>query len=398
MGYADKDYIINLRREIHMHPEVGFELPNTISIVKRELDCMGITYTEKYGKSSVVAIINPEKTSFTIGIRADMDALLIEEKNDVEYSSQIKGQMHACGHDAHTAMLLGTAKVLQAMRDQIACRVKLLFQPSEEGIQSGAELMVKDGVMDDIDVIIGVHVENWLPSGKIGVCKGASMASSRNFHIEFFGATAHATLPHSGVDALAAAVRTYNNIQYMLGRELNPFSKYVCSIGKLEGGTSQNIIADYAHMLGTIRTFDMDVDAYLIKRIKEIAENTAREIGGRAEVETSLKCYVVYNNPYISELVLDSAASVLGREGVVNMPEKLSSEDFSQYLLKKPGVFIRLGTRNEEKGITTLPHNNDFMIDEDALPTGTDVCVQFVLDNMYGIDSEKIKESDERTR
>ena len=394
--FADKDYIIGLRRKIHMQPEVGFDLANTIALVKEELDKMGIVYTEKYGKSSVVATINPEIEDFTIGIRADMDALLIEEKNDVEYRSRISGKMHACGHDAHTAMLLGTAKALNSMKEQISCRVKLLFQPSEEGLQSGAELMVKDGVMDDIDVIIGMHVENWLPVGKIGVCKGASMASSRNFHLKFYGKTAHATLPHSGVDALAAAVRTYNNIQYMLGRELNPFSKYVCSIGKLEGGTSQNIIADYAHMLGTIRTFDMEVDAYLIRRITEIAENTAREIGGKAEIDTELKCYVVYNNPYIADLVLDSAAQLLGTDGIVEMPEKLSSEDFSHYLTKKPGVFIRLGTGNEEKGITTLPHNNDFQIDEDALPVGTDVCVQFVLDHMNGIDSEKIEAADER--
>ena len=201
-------------------------------------------------------------------------------------------------------------------------------------------------------------------------------------------------LPHSGADALAAAIRTYNNIQYMLGREINPFSKYVCSVGKLEGGTSQNIIADHAYMLGTIRTFDMELDAFLIKRIEEIAKNTAGETGVEAVLDTSLKAYVVYNNPYISKLVLDSAGKVA--KGIEKMPEKLSSEDFSQYLTKKPGVFIRLGTRNEEKGCTTLPHNNDFMIDEDAFSIGTDACVQFVLDNMGGIDMAKVEKSDER--
>lgn len=394
--YAEKEYIIGLRRELHRYPEVGFELPRTVALVKRELEQMGISYTEQYGKGSVVATINPHKDRFTIGIRADMDALLIEERNEEEYRSQNPGKMHACGHDAHTAMLLGTAKALNAMKDQLTCRVKLLFQPSEEGIDSGAGMMVENGVMDDIDVIIGMHVENWLQAGKVGVCKGASMASSRNFHVEFFGKSAHATLPHSGADALAMAVRTYNNIQYMLCRELNPFSKYVCSVGKLEGGTSQNIIADYAHMLGTIRTFDMEVDSYLIRRITEIAENTAKELGGTATVDTSLKAFVVYNNPYLSDCVLASAAKVLGESGITTMPEKMSSEDFSQYLLKKPGVFLRLGTRNEEKGITSLPHNSDFRIDEDALPLGTDVCVQFVLDHMGGIDREQIEASDER--
>lgn len=396
--YADKDYIISLRHEIHEYPEIGFDLPKTIAVVKRELENLGIEYTTEYGESSVVGIINPDKKHFTIGIRADMDALLIEEKTDLPFKSKIKGQMHACGHDAHTAMLLGTAKALKAMEDKISCRVMLVFQPSEEGIRSGAEELVKGGLMDEIDVIIGLHIENWLPSGSIGICKGSSMASSRNFRVDFHGATAHATLPHSGVDALATAVRTYNNIQYMLGREINPFSKYVCSVGKLSGGTSQNIIADYAYMLGTIRTFDMELDSFLIRRIEEIANNTAKEVGAKAVLDTSLKAFVVYNNPYISDLVLKSGEKIVGKDNIVNMPEKLSSEDFSQYLTKKPGVFIRLGTRNEEKGCVTLPHNNDFLIDEDAFEIGSDTCIQFVLDNMNGIDMEEAEKSDERVK
>ena len=396
--YADKDYILNLRHELHEYPEIGFDLPKTIAVVKRELEKLHIAYTEKYGESSVVATINPEKSHFTIGIRADMDALLIEEKTDLPFKSKIKGQMHACGHDAHTAMLLGTAKALKAMEDKLACRVMLIFQPSEEGLRSGAGELVKGGLMHEIDVIIGMHVENWLEAGTVGVCKGSSMASSRNLRIDFYGAAAHATLPHTGVDALAAAVRTYNDIQYMLARELNPFAKYIFSIGKLEGGTTQNVIADHAYMLGTIRTFDMEVDSFLIRRIGQIAEGCAKQIGARAEVSSSLKALVVYNNPYVSDLVLESAAKVVGADNIVHMPEKLSSEDFSQYLTQKPGVFFRLGTRNTEKGCTTLPHNNDFMIDEDAFPVGTDTCVQFVLDNMNGINMEKVTASDERVK
>ncbi|MBR6646098.1 MAG: amidohydrolase [Clostridia bacterium] len=392
--YADKDYIISLRHEIHEYPEIGFDLPKTIAVVKRELESLGIEYTTEYGESSVVGIINPDKKHFTIGIRADMDALLIEEKTDLPFKSRIKGQMHACGHDAHTAMLLGTAKALKAMEDKIACRVMLVFQPSEEGIRSGAEELVNGGLMDEIDVIVGLHIENWLESGKIGVCSGASMASSRNFRIDFYGATAHASLPQSGKDALACAVRTYNNIQQVISREVNPFEKFVCSIGQLSGGTSQNIIADHAYMVGTIRTFNMKLDDFLVRRITEIAKNEAALIGAEASVETSLQAYVVYNNPYISELVLKSAEKV--STGIQKMPEKLSSEDFSQYLTKKPGVFIRLGTRNEEKGCVTLPHNNDFLIDEDAFVTGSDTCIQFVLDNMNGIDMEEVEKTDER--
>ena len=295
--YADKNYIISLRRELHQYPEIGFDLPKTIALVKRELNALGVEHTEKYGESSVVAIINPSKSNFTIGIRADMDALLINETNDIPYKSRIPGQMHACGHDAHTAMLLGTAKALKAMENQLACRVMLVFQPSEEGVRSGAEALVRGGLMEEIDVIIGLHIENWLESGTVGVCKGSSMASSRNFKLEFFGRTAHATLPHTGNDALAAAVNAYTGIQSMLARKINPFSKYVCSIGKLAGGTTQNVTADYVEMLGTIRTFDMQLDAMLIKGIEEIADHAAQEFGCRAELTTSRKHWLYITIP-----------------------------------------------------------------------------------------------------
>ena len=379
--YADKEYIIRIRRELHEYPEIGFDLPRTLSLVRRELDNMGIPYTEKYGESSIVAYINPDKMGYTVGIRADMDALPIEEKTGLSYSSKNPGRMHACGHDAHTAMLLGTAKALKAMEGKLGCRVALLFQPSEEGAVSGAEKMVADGVMDDIDVIIGLHVENWLPSGKIGVCKGASMASSRTFKLEFFGKSAHATLPESGCDALAAAVECYNGIQTMLARTISPFARYVCSVGKLEGGTTQNVVADYAMMLGTVRTFDIAVDTHIIESIGRIADSAAANFGCTAKLTTTLKAYVVYNDPTISDQVLDSARAVVGAENIVDMPPKMSSEDFSQYLTKRPGVFFRLGTANADKGIKTLPHNNDFMIDEDALIYGSDTCVRFILDN-----------------
>ena len=390
--YADKDYIINLRHEIHKYPEIGFDLPKTIAVVKRELEKLNVPYSEKYGESSVVGFINPNTKGFTIGIRADMDALPIEEKVDIPFKSTIKGQMHACGHDAHTAMLLGTAKALKEMEDKIDCRVLLIFQPSEEGVRSGAKELVDGGLMDEVDVIVGLHVENWLPSGTVGVCAGPSMASSRNFKVSFYGATAHASLPQSGVDALSAIIKTYNDIHLSLSREVNPFEQYVFSVGKLEGGTTQNVIADYAYMVGTIRTFNNELDDYIIKKLEKIANLVAKETGARAEVETSLQATVLYNNPYLSSLALKSAEKIVTEKGIVKMNKKLSSEDFSHYVSKKPGVFIRLGTKNEEKGCVTLPHNNDFLIDEDAFEIGTNLCVQFVLDNMKGIDADKLGE------
>lgn len=381
----DKDYIISIRHRIHEYPEIGFDLPRTTALVKSELEKMGIPYTEKYGQSSVVGYINPEAKNFTIGLRADMDALLIQEENDIPFKSKIDGHMHACGHDAHTAMLLGAAKALKEIEDKLTCRVMLLFQPSEEGLKSGAGVMVENGVMDEIDIILGAHVEGTMDAGKMGVCSGESQASSRNLKMEFFGNTAHATLPHSGHDALAAAVNAYTNIQMALARKVNPLVEYVYSIGKLEGGTTQNVVADYAYMLGTIRTFDMNVDKLIIDTVEEVAEHTAMNFGCKAQVTSAVKSLVVYNDPHLSECVLKTIGKVIGEDNIAPMPKKMGAEDFSRYLTKKPGVFLRVGTRNMEKGIGTLAHNNDFMIDEEVLDKGSATFVQFVLDYMGGV-------------
>ncbi|MEA5059860.1 MAG: M20 family metallopeptidase [Candidatus Pelethousia sp.] len=383
--WIDEQYIINIRRELHRHPELGFELPRTIALVKRELDAMGIPHTEKYGKSSVVATINPDHDSFTIGLRADMDALPIEEINEVDYKSQEPGKMHACGHDAHTAMLLGTAKALNAIRDKLSCRIKLLFQPSEEGPYSGAEYMVNDGVMDDIDLVVGMHIENWLNAGTVGICPGMSMASMRPFKLEFFGAAAHGTLPQNGKNALAMAVRAYTGITQMQVMELDPFAQRVCSIGKFQAGATANVLPDYAVMEGTIRTYDMNVERHIVQRMESICKNAAEEVGGTAKV-TAEVCYpCLYNDPSLSQQLMQSAEKIVGKDNVVPMRTKMSSEDFAFYLTKKPGLFFRLGTKNEEKGYVGLPHNNNFQLDEAALKIGSSVCVQFVIDVSTGL-------------
>lgn len=380
----DKDYVVSIRHALHEYPEIGFDLPRTTTLVKSELEKMGIPYTEKFGPGSVVGYINPKQADFTIGLRADMDALLIQETNDISFKSKIDGQMHACGHDAHTAMLLGTAKALKEIEQELTCKVMLLFQPSEEGLQSGAAVMVENGVMDEIDIIAGMHVEGTMDAGKMGVCKGPSQASSRNLKIEFFGNTAHATLPHSGNDSLAAIVNAYTNIQTTLARKVNPIAEYVYSIGRLQGGTTQNVVPDYAQMLGTIRTFDMDVDKLIIDTVEEVAEHTAKNFGCTCKVTSNLKCFVVFNDYELSDRALQAMKKIIGEENIAPMPKKMGAEDFSRYLQKKPGVFMRIGTRNVEKGITTLAHNNDFMIDEDVLDKGSATMVQFVLDMMKG--------------
>lgn len=381
----DNGYIVAIRRELHENAELGFDLPRTVAIVKRELDAIGIEYTEKYCKSSIVAEINPDK-DFTIAIRADMDALAIHEQTGLEFSSKIDGHMHACGHDAHTAILIGTIKELYSMRSEIKCRVRFIFQPSEECPVSGAKMMVDNGVMNGVDVVIGLHVGS-CKSGEVGVCAGPHMAASRPFKLEFFGKTAHAATPHDGKDALAAAVRAYASIKLMTSTELTPQERYICSIGKLNAGTAQNIIPDHAEMVGTIRTFNPEIDAYIIGRIEGIAESIKRETGIDYKLTTHLKSGVVYNDPDVCGLIKTAAAKVVGEEKAVDVGARLGAEDFAFYLEKVPGVFFRLGNYNEEKGITKTAHNSDFLVDEDVLHIGAKVFVRFVLDNMNGIEN-----------
>ena len=385
MVAVDKEYILSLRHEIHEYPELEFDLPRTLAVVRRELEALGIPYTEQYGRSSIVGFLNPDCKAFTIGIRADMDALPLTEKTDLPYASKVPGVMHACGHDAHTAMLLGTAKALKALEKELTCRVLLVFQACEEGALSGAREMVEDGLMEEIDTIIGMHIENWLEAGTVGVGEGACMAASHPLHIEFFGKTAHASLPQSGANALAMAVNTYTGIQTMLATRIDPFAKYICCVGQLTAGQTDNVIPDYAQMKISLRTYDTALENFIVENICAIAENAAKVQGGTVKIHHEAKALPVINHPVVRQAVLESAAKVVGESNIAHMPIKMSSEDFSFFVDKKPGAFIRLGTRNAAKGCVTLPHNNDFLLDEDALPIGSQVCVQFVLDHMGGM-------------
>jgi len=381
---VSNDYIKEIMHELHRVPELGFDLPKTLAIVKRELDEIGISYTDQYGKSSLVAELNPQKKDFTIAIRADMDALPITETSGVPYASEIPGHMHACGHDAHTAILLGTVKALYEMREKITCRVRFIFQPSEECRVSGAKMMVKNGVMEGVDVVLGLHVGE-CKAGEIGICVGPHMAASLPFTLEIFGKTTHAALPQNGKDALAAAVKAYTAIKIMSASELSPFESFVCAIGKLQSGTSQNILPDHSEMAGTIRTFDPKTEAFLIGRIEQIAKGISEEMGVTYKLTTDPKTGVVVNDARIAALVRAAAEKVVGKERVVPMPKRLTSEDFAFYSEKAPSMFFRLGFYNEEKGCTKTAHNSDFKIDDEVLHLGAQTFIRFVLDNMNGL-------------
>jgi len=384
LEHADFSRMIEQRRQLHMHPEIGFDLPLTTALVRQELERIGIPYTEKYGKSSIVATLGKPDAKFTIGIRADMDALPIQDRKSVLYHSQIPGHAHACGHDAHPAMLLAVARGLCSIQDSLHCRVKLLFQANEESFDSGARRMVQDGVMDDIDVIIAGHVANSLDSGSVGFYEGLSLAASRPTLIRFFGREAFDGNPQEAIDALAMAVNTYNEIQMMLARELDPLDRFRCSINALNAGCTNNIIPAYAEMKMSIRAFSLDTDAYIYRRVCEIARKNAEMVGGNAEVDGQQKAIPMICDHAVTRRLRAAAAKVVGEDELLDMPQKMNGEDFSYFLEQKPGTFFMIGTRNVDKGITAMEYSTRYDVDEDALLDGVEIMMQFVLDNMDG--------------
>ncbi len=375
-------YAQKIRRQLHMYPEVGFDLERTLKLLREELDSTGISYTEKYGKSSIVATINPEKKDFTIGIRADIDALPIQETGASEYKSRIEGQMHACGHDAHTAIALASAKHIHEMRDKVECCVKFIFQAAEEYSTSGAKLMVEDGIMEDIDCIVALHCEPKIPVGEIAIESGAQGAISHGFKLDFFGKSAHVANQHEGIDAILMAVQACTAIEFMIAKEVPSHEAAIFNVGAIQGGKTNNIISEHCSMFCTLRTYTEEQDERIEKRIKQIIEGIATAGGGKAEY-TLVKYYpIVYNHEEMTEKMRHAAGKVLGKEKVKKHKRSMDGEDFSYFTMQKPGCMFRLGIANKEKGITSGLHHSDFDIDEECLDIGVKIFTQFILDNM----------------
>ena len=369
------DYAVQIRRQLHQYPEVGFDLPRTVSLVAKELSAMGIESTDRYGKGSLVAEIGEGSTC--IALRADMDALPMEEKTDLPYCSRIPGQMHACGHDAHTAILLAVAKHLKAREAELPCRVRFVFQPSEEGAVSGARMMVDHGVMEGVDHILCTHCDNDLEAGVIGTCAGDYMAACIPATVRFLGRTAHATLPEKGIDAVAMAVEAYGEMKAAVIEEAGGVTPYRWCVGRFAGGQVHNVIADCCEMDISFRFYDMDFAARVEGRVREICNAIAARFGGGVEITWKMSTVNVYNDPAVTarfETALQAAGLSLAA-----MPQRMSSEDFAWYLQKKPGMIFRFGTRNEDEGCTALAHRNDFKIDETGMRAAICAFVAYVI-------------------
>ncbi len=373
-----KDYSISMRREFHMNPEPSMKEYNTQKRVMEELEKMGIP-AEKSGGTGVVGIIKGKGEGKTIALRADMDALEVLEGNEVEYKSKVEGVMHACGHDAHTAGLLTAAKVLNDMKDEFDGTVKLLFQPGEE-VAQGALAMIKDGAMEGVDGIFGIHIWNDVETGKISVEEGPRMASAAMFKIFVEGKGGHGSMPHQTVDAVIVASAIVMNLQSIASREINPLDPSVVSVGMIKSGTRWNVISGDAYMEGTTRCFSMEVNKAFEGIINRVVQNTAEAYRATARVEYTQMTIPTINDPMMSALAEETVKKLRGEETLVKFEKTTGGEDFAFFSEYAPSAFAFVGSKNEEKHEYHPHHHPKFNIDEDALGRAAELYSQFALD------------------
>lgn len=367
-----KEWLVSVRRDLHMYPELGLEENRTSTMIKKYLDDMNIDYETYEGQTSVVGIIRGAYPGKTIAIRADMDALPIIEKNDVAYKSKNHGVMHACGHDAHTTILLGAGKILSSIKHELHGNVKLLFQPAEETV-GGADRMVKAGCMENpkVDYVIGLHVMPNHPCGIIETKFGALNGASDGISITIKGKQAHGAYPDLGVDAIAIAGQVITALQNVVSRNVSPLDSAVLTLGTIKGGVKGNVIADEVKITGTLRTINLNTRSNVKERIKAIVTNIADSFGGEGKVEIEEGYTALINSSEVVEDLINTVKENFGEEALVikEMPS-LGVEDFSYFIDAAKGAFYHLGCGNVEKNITAPLHNECFDIDEDCLPLG----------------------------
>ncbi|MBV8148551.1 MAG: amidohydrolase [Candidatus Eremiobacteraeota bacterium] len=381
IGEPDKSVVarvVELRRQIHRRPELGFEEYETSALVERELDELGIE-RRKLAKTGVVGIVRGELPGGVAALRADMDALPIGERTGLPYASEISGKMHACGHDAHTAMLLGAARVLAAMRERLCGIAVLVFQPAEEG-PGGAETMIAEGVLDDpkVDAIAMLHVDARMEAGTIGITPGAVNASADELYITIRGTGGHGAYPHTAVDPIPAAAAIVLALQNIAARETDPLKSVVVTIGTISGGYRNNVIADEVQLSGTLRAFDPQIRDEMEGRVRRIVDGLASAYNVRADARIVRGYPPVVNDASLAR----AFAEYLRSQSTIRieaMPPTMGAEDFAYFALRVPGLQMRLGVRSEEAGAIHPGHSAFFRIDENAMRVGVQALVSFVL-------------------
>ena len=400
---ADKieSKVITWRRDFHEHPELGNNEVRTAGIIAKHLQSLGIEVKTGVAKTGVVGILKGGKPGPVIALRADMDGLPVIERTPVPFASKVKtqyngqevGVMHACGHDSHIAILMGVAEILSSMKNELAGTVKFIFQPAEEGAplgeEGGAELMVKEGVMENphVDVIFGLHINSQTEVGKITYRPGGTMAGVNDMKIIIKGRSAHGAYPWSSIDPIVVSAQIINNLQTIVSRNLNVTENAgVVTIGSIHGGNRSNIIPEQVEMMGTIRALSTEDEKMLIERIKTIVTKTAEANGATAEIKIPYTSHypVTFNDVALTEKMLPSLRNTAGTENVLLKPAVTGAEDFSFFQQKAPGLFFFLGGMPKGGDPKTAPshHTPDFYIDESGFKLGVKAITNLVLDYM----------------
>jgi amidohydrolase len=378
LAKENREYMTTLRRYFHQYPEPSLEEYKTAARIREELDRLDIPWSV-CAKTGTLGLIKGKGPGKTVALRADMDALNLQELTGLPYCSSVEGMMHGCGHDGHMAMLLGAAKLLKTKISSFNGEIRLLFQPGEE-VTNGAKLMIQDGALEGVDGIFGIHLWSGIPAGQVSVEAGPRTAAADRFSIRVTGKGGHGALPHQCIDAVLAASAIVVNLQSLVSREINPNEPVVITVGTIQGGTLFNIVAENALLTGTARTFNHPLRRYIADAVKRITEETARAYRAEAELEYEFGAPPVVNDRACSEIAAKTVTKLLGPSGLIPFDKLCVGEDFAEYSLLVPGVFVLLGSGNPEKNCCYPHHHGSFDIDEASLAIGTALYIQYALD------------------
>ncbi len=375
-----------LRRDLHQHPELAFQERRTAGVVAERLHAAGLAVQEGIGQTGVVGLLEGDRPGPTVAIRADVDALPIEEEEDGRpYRSMASGVMHACGHDGHTAVAVTIAEILAAHRGALAGRLKFVFQPAEETV-GGAQAMIADGVLEapHVDRVLGLHLWNYLPVGQVGVRDGTIFASADELTLVVRGRGGHGAMPHDAVDPIVVAAHLITALQTLVSREAPPLEPAVLTIGRIQGGTAFNIIPERVEMRGTVRAFDPALRERLLERAAAQARALATAFRADVEVTTRLGCAAVVNDPDMADVVRRATRTELGADAVVETPGTTGGDDMADFLALRPGCYFLVGSGNPDRGFARSHHNPGFDFDEAALGVAALVLARAALLTLQG--------------
>ncbi|MGX9756109.1 M20 metallopeptidase family protein [Clostridioides difficile] len=381
IALKNNEEVIKIRRQIHRNPELAFKEFETSKLIKKELDKLNIEYIDVAGTGVLATIKGNNDGRKTILLRADMDALPIKEENDLEFKST-NDNMHACGHDAHVSWLLGAAMILNDIKEELCGNVKLLFQPGEE--KGGSDIVIKENVLEGVDVLATGHCWPTIESGKIGIARNCAMAATNTFEITIIGKGGHGAEPHNCIDPIAVGNAVYSSIQQIVSRKIDPVVPVVVSVCSFNSGISKNIIPDRCTLQGTIRAISQEKVLEISEVLEHMVRNICEAHGADCKFEKSAGGDAVVNDKNMIELGRKSALKILGDENIemIDFPA-MTGEDFAIYMKERPGLFMYIGVGNKEKNINYKLHNNKFDIDEKCLSTASSLFAQLAVDYLF---------------